>query len=102
MNLRMDCISCLVNRLVCAYNFTLMVHQQQVADSDETEVFTQGIDPEAIEVFRVADGNVSCDTLTKPKVSKQTSGGSKALLAMTAFFLNRSKGRRRKDGLRFF
>ena len=61
-----------VHGFVALNDLPLLIDKNQIADSDEAEVHTKGIDPKAIKVFGVAGGNVTGNSFIKPEACKET------------------------------
>src|SRR5580704_11090425 len=97
VNARMDRECGSVHRVLAFDNFPILVHKNQVRDSDVTEMHTEGIDPEMFRSFRIARGNVPGHTFIKTELGKKTKGRGQALLAVSSFLFHRCERRNGGD-----
>src|ERR1700730_11029649 len=71
-----------------------VVHQNQIRRPNLAKRHAEGIDPEMIEVFGVAGGDMSGDAFIESEARKEAEGAREALLAVLAFLRDGRKCRR--------
>ncbi|GIT45428.1 MAG: hypothetical protein Ct9H300mP12_00130 [Acidimicrobiales bacterium] len=59
-----------------------MADQQEIGDPDVAKWRTKGVDPEAVGVLGIPDGDVAGYTLTEPEASEDAEGGSQTFFAV--------------------
>ena len=80
-----------VDRILPFHDLAVVIHQNEVGDANLAEVHAEGIDPEMIEVFGVAGGDVSGDAFVESEAREQAEGAGQALLAMLALLFQCGK-----------
>ena len=76
-----------------------VVDADQVGDADVLEVHPERVDPEAVGVLGVADGDVTGDALVEAELAEQAERRGEPLLAVQALGLDGSKlGRKARSG----
>ena len=65
-----------------------VVDEDEVPHADELEVHTQRVDPEMVEQFGIACGDVARHTFVESELPEQAEGGREALLAVPAFVVD--------------
>jgi hypothetical protein len=91
VDLRVNREGCPVDRVLPFHDLALVIHQNEVGDANLTEVHAEGIDPEMIEAFGVASGDVASDAFIESESREQAEGTGQALLAMPAFLFQRGE-----------
>ncbi len=80
-----------VDRILPFHHLSVVVYQNQIGGANLAEVHAEGIDPEMIEVFGIAGGDVSGDAFVESEAREQAEGAGQTLLAMPAFLVQRGK-----------
>ena len=88
MHLRVDCERGAVDHRVAFDHLAGVVDADQVGDTDVLEVHPERVDPEAVEVFGIAHGDVPGDPLVESELAEQAERRREALLAVQAFLLH--------------
>src|SRR5882724_6794426 len=91
VDLRVNREGCTVEGVLPFHDLALVIHQNEVGDANLAEVHAEGIDPEMIEAFGVASGDVSGNAFIESKSREQSEGARQALLAMPAFLFQRGE-----------
>ncbi len=94
VDLRVNGEGCAVDRILPFHHLAVVVYQNQIGDANLAEVHAERIDPEMIEVFGVAGGDVSGDAFIESEAREQAEGSGQALLAVLALLGDGGKGRR--------
>ena len=74
----------LVDGPVALDDFTLVVHQEHVGLPDLPEAHAERVDPEVIESFGIARGDVTRNALVESEATEQSERRRKSLLAVQA------------------
>ena len=88
MYLRVDGERGAVDHRVAFDHLTRVVDADEVGDTDVLEVHPERIDPEAVEVFGIAHGDVPGNSLVESELAEQAERRREALLAVQAFLLH--------------
>jgi hypothetical protein len=88
MHLRVDCERGAVDHRLAIDHLAGVVDADQVGDPDVLEVHPERVDPEAVEVFGIAHGDMPGDPLVEAELAEQPEGRCKALLAVQAFLVH--------------
>ncbi len=75
-----------------------LIDQNQVGNADVGEVDAEGVDPEALGVFRIARRNVPGNPFTESEFGEKPEGGGEALLAMQTLFRRGGECRQGRGG----
>ena len=73
-----------VERPISVDDLALVVHEEEILHLDLLEIDAERIDPEVVQVLRVASGDVAGRTLVEPKMSEESHGCGKSLLAVAS------------------
>ena len=87
VNGRVDGEGGLVDRPTALDDLTAVVDQDQVAHSDLLEAHAEGIDPEVVEPFGVARGDVPGNSLVESQATEDAERSSEALFAVETLVL---------------
>ena len=71
---------------VAFHNLAGMIHENQVGDTNSTEVQAERVHPETIGPLGIARGDVAGDAFVEAELGKEAKGSGEAFLAMTALF----------------
>jgi hypothetical protein len=82
VHLRVDRIRGTVDHSGSLDNFALVIDEQEIADSDMSEVSAERIHPETIGALRIARGEVTGDPLIEAEAREQPISGGQALLSV--------------------
>src|SRR5471030_2145990 len=88
-----------VDRAVALDRFAQVVDQNQIGDTDVSEINAERIDPKAIGLLGVAGGDVAGHSLIESVTGKQTEGRGEAFLAVAALLGKGGEGARRRQVL---
>ena len=83
-----------VDRILPFYYLAMVVHQNQVRSADLAKMHAEGIDPEMIEMFGVAGGDVAGNAFIEPEAGEQAKRASQALFAILPLLGHGSESRR--------
>src|SRR4029077_10035145 len=67
-------------------NLALMVHENQIRSANLSEVHSERVDPEMIELFGVTRGDMSRDAFVEPKTREKPEGSGEHSFAMQPLF----------------
>src|SRR5476649_2823732 len=88
-----------VDRSIPIDHFAQMIDQNQVGDTDVSEINAERIDPKTIGLFGVAGGDVAGHSLIESVTGKQAEGRGEVFLAVAALLGKGGEGARRRQVL---
>src|SRR5262249_45030031 len=83
-----------VDQVFALDNLSFGVDQDQVRDANLAEIHSEWIDPEMVEHFRVARGDVSRHAFIKPEFGEEAECGGQSLFSVQPLLLDRIESRR--------
>jgi len=84
---------------VAFHNLAGMIHENQVGDTNSTEVQAERVHPETVGPLGIARSDVAGDAFVEAELGEEAKGSGEALLAMTALFGGRGKNRWTRNAL---
>ena len=95
VNCRVDGEGGDIDRAFALDHVALAVNPDQVAGPDLRKMHAEGIDPERVGEFRIARGDVACDSLAEAERGEDAETAGEALLAVLSLL---GKGGKARDG----
>jgi len=80
-----------VDRILAFHHLAAVVYENKVGGANLPEVHAKGVDPEMVEAFGIAGGDVSGHAFIESEAREQAEGPGQALLAVPAFLIQRGK-----------
>src|SRR6202041_684944 len=84
-----------IHRVFSFHDLALMVHKNQIRSANLPEMHAERIDPEMIEFFGIAGGDMSRDAFVEPKTREKPEGSGEHSFASWRLFS--SVGAHRRD-----
>src|SRR3984957_16772254 len=75
-----------IHRVFSFHDLALMVHKNQIRSANLPEMHAERIDPEMIEFFGIAGGDMSRDAFVEPKTREKPEGSGQHSFAMQSLF----------------
>src|SRR3984893_4073806 len=85
-----------IHRVFSFHDLALMIHKNQIPGANLAEMHADRIDPEMIEFFGIAGGDMSRDAFVEPKTREKPEGSGEHSLAVQSLFCRGGEHRRTK------